>query len=276
MTTLGAALSPRSAAAASKSASSAPFSAAATKAGLPAALLDGWLNKVGGSVKTWKKRYFRLYADSICYYEGEGASAAKGSITLAGAQLTVYSADIFPQYPFSFGLTPLSSPRHYVFAADSADARLTWLRTLKPLCQRVVKQRETSWKEGYLTKQGGKIKTWKKRWVVLNDREMRYYKDVAQAQLDKDKQQAKAATSGGKSSKAADDGIDALDLTGGFEYESEKAVKDGEWVFSVKPAVGSGRVYRFACTTEGEREGWVKVLRQIKEANDSRQINVTF
>ena len=271
MTTLGAALSPRSAAAAQPS-------AASSKSGLPAALLDGWLNKVGGSVKTWKNRYFRLYNDSLDYYETDSSSTPKGSITLAGSQLTVYSADIFPQYPFAFGLTPLSSPRHYVFSAESAEARLTWLRALKPVCQRVVKQRETSWKEGYLTKQGGKIKTWKKRWVVLNDREMRYYKDVAQAQTDKEKaaKAAAAAAKGGKQQQGKDDGIDALDLTGGFEYESERAGKDGEWVFSVKPAVGTGRVYRFACATEGEREGWVKVLRQIKEANDNRQINVKF
>ena len=258
-------------------ASSPAPTAATNKSGLAPALVEGWMNKVGGSVKTWKNRYFRLYNDTLSYYENDGSSSAKGSITLAGAQLTVYSADIFPQYPFAFGLTPLSSPRHYVFSADSGEMRLTWLRALKPLCQRVVKQRETSWKEGYLTKQGGKIKTWKKRWVVLNDREMRYYKDVAQAQLDKEKA-AKAAAIAAKTGKqrGTDDGIDALDLTGGFEYESERAGKDGEWVFSVKPVIGSGRVYRFACATEGEREGWVKVLRQIKEANDNRQINVKF
>ena len=239
------------------------------KPGLPTPVLDGWLNKVGGSVKTWKNRYFRLYNDSLNYYENDGTVTQKGSITLAGAQLTVYSADIFPQYPFAFGLTPLSSPRHYVFSAESADVRLTWLRALKPLCQRIVKQRDSSWKEGYLTKQGGTIKTWKKRWVVVNDREMRYYKNVAQAQTDENK-----AAKGGKHGK--DDGIDALDLTGGFECESERAGKDGEWVFSVKPVVGTGRVYKFACPTEGEREGWVRVLRQIKDANDSRQINVKF
>ena len=268
MTTLAAAISPRSAAAAAAK-SAAASSASASKSGLPAALLDGWLWKVGGSVKTWKNRYFRLTADSINYYESDSASSAKGGITLAGAQLTVYAAEIFPQYPFAFGLTPLSSPRHYVFAAESAEARLAWLRALKPLCQRVVKQRETSLKEGYLTKQGGTIKTWKKRWVVLSEREMRYYKDVAQA--DKDK-----AGSGKGKGAAKDDGIDALDLSGGFDSESERGGKDGEWVFTVKPAVGTGRVYKFACATEGEREGWVKVLRSIKEQNDSRQINVKF
>ena len=250
-----------------------PSFTAPTKSGnAPRALVDGWMNKVGGSVKTWKNRYFRLYEDSLHYYESDSSSAPKGAITLAGAQLTVYSADIFPQQPFSFGLTPLSSPRHYVFSTDSAEVRLHWLRALKPLCQRVVKQRETSWKEGYLTKQGGKIKTWKKRWVVLNENEMRYYKDVSQAQLDKEK----AAAGKTNSSNSKDDGIDALDLTGGFEYESERAGKDGEWVFTVKPVVGSGRVYKFACATEGEREGWVRVLKQIKEANDNRQINVKF
>jgi len=261
MTTLGTALSPRSAAASTAAAVS---STTASKSGV---VLDGYLNKVGGSVKTWKNRYFRLYNDSFNYYENESAATAKGTITLAGAQLTVYSADIFPQQPFAFGLTPLSSPRHYVFSADSADARLNWLRALKPLCQRVVKQRETSWKEGYLTKQGGKIKTWKKRWVVLSDREMRYYKDVTQAQAE-----GKKAAKG----KAGDDGIDALDLCGGFEWESERGGKDGEWVFTVKPVVGTGRVYKFACPTEGDREGWVRVLKQIKEANDNRQINVKF
>jgi len=206
-------------------------------------LLEGFLDKIGGSVKTWKTRYFRLTQDTLSYYESECSPLSKGSIFLPGSSLSVYSSSVFPDHPFSFGLTPMNESRQYLFSASSYSQRLTWLTALKPLCSVNLQAEKESLREGFLTKQGGTIKTWKKRWCVLTTTSFAYYKDVTQLT----------------------EPIDVLDLTAGVEVDREKGGKDGEWVFSVKPAAGSGRVYRFACLTEAEREGWVKTIKVLQQ-----------
>ena len=101
------------------------------------------------------------------------------------------------------------------------------------------------------------------RWVILTEKAMVYYKDVKDV--------------ASEVSTAGQGGIDALDLTGeASRWTAERGGKDGEWVFTVKPGVGSGRVYKFACQTEGEREGWVKLLKLIKQRHDNQQMNINF
>jgi hypothetical protein len=38
------------------------------------ALREGWLQKEGGSFKTWKKRWFVLEADEFAYYNKKGGT----------------------------------------------------------------------------------------------------------------------------------------------------------------------------------------------------------
>ena len=229
----------------------------------PTPLKEGWLAKVGGSVKTWKSRYFRLYSTELLYFDSDASPTPKGAIPIRGGRLAVYACDLHPDHPHSFALTPPSSARHYLIAASSHAERMAWVGALRPLA-RVAEQAQTgSLKEGWLTKQGGRVKTWKKRWVIVTEQAMVYYKDVKEVR----------AQGGGEG------GIDALDLGGGFEVEAERGGaggKEAEWVFTVKPQMGSGRVYKFACQTEGEREGWVKVLKQVKQRHDSQQMNIKF
>ena len=230
---------------------------------LPPAVKEGWLHKVGGNVKTWKGRYFRLYGEEIQYFESESTTQPKGSIPIKGSRLSVYHADLTPDHPYSFSITPQSSGRHYYIAAATHTERMEWVGALHPLCRVALKAQVSSLREGYLTKQGGRVKTWKKRWVILNEKQMVYYKDV------KDVKQVAGGDGGG--------GIDALDLSGGFEVESEKGGKEGEWVFLVSPQVGAGgRVYKFASQTEADREGWVKTLKDIKKRHDTQQMNIRF
>lgn len=219
----------------------------------PPALFQGTLNKVGGSVKTWKTRYFRMYPTQLHYYENELAALPKGSVLLPGAQLAIYSDDVYPNHPFSFGITPCNNQRDYVFSASSASERVAWIAALKPLCQMTIKTAQTSIKEGYMTKQGGTIKTWKRRWFVLTTfpSQLQYFKDVQ-------------ATSQSEM-------IDFLDLSANFQLETEKG-SGGEWVFAVKPMSSSkgtknDRVYKFSCASESERESWLSALRGIRLLN---------
>ena len=236
-----------------------PSSKKAAPSSHPPAVKEGWLHKVGGSVKTWKSRYFRLYGSDILYFESETSTAPKGSIPIKGSRLSVYAAELSPEHPWSFSITPQSSTRHYFIAAQSHQERMEWVAALRPLCRVALQAQSGSLKEGYLTKQGGRVKTWKKRWVILTWDALVYYKDVKEVK-----------------EGAGEGGIDSLDLSGGFDVDVERAGKEGEWVFTVKPGVGSGRVYKFACQTDGEREGWVKVLRQVKQRVDSQTMNIKF
>lgn len=49
---------------------------------LQPALFEGWGKKQGGSVKTWKKRWFVLKPDRLWYFASRTATDAKGYIEL--------------------------------------------------------------------------------------------------------------------------------------------------------------------------------------------------
>jgi hypothetical protein len=59
---------------------------------------EGWLNKTGGSVKTWKTRYFRLLTStSMLEYapRQEAGTAILGSIPVKNAVISVFHTDIY-------------------------------------------------------------------------------------------------------------------------------------------------------------------------------------
>ncbi|XP_067850609.1 dual adapter for phosphotyrosine and 3-phosphotyrosine and 3-phosphoinositide [Heptranchias perlo] len=98
-------------------------------------------------------------------------------------------------------------------------------------------------KEGYLTKQGGRVKSWKTRWFILHRNEMKYFKD-----------------------KMSTEPIKILDLTEctgiQFDYSQEKV--------NCFCLVFPERTY-YMCTKTGvEADEWIKLIRwkltQIKKS----------
>ncbi|OCT99955.1 hypothetical protein XELAEV_18005739mg [Xenopus laevis] len=97
-------------------------------------------------------------------------------------------------------------------------------------------------KEGYLTKQGGRVKSWKNRWFILSRNELKYFKDKVSAEP-----------------------IRTLDLTEcsavQFDYSQEK-VNCFCMVFPL-------RTYYLCAKTGAEADEWIKMLRwkmsQIKK-----------
>ncbi|XP_040184435.1 dual adapter for phosphotyrosine and 3-phosphotyrosine and 3-phosphoinositide isoform X1 [Rana temporaria] len=89
-------------------------------------------------------------------------------------------------------------------------------------------------KEGYLVKQGGRVKTWKNRWFILSRNELKYYKD-----------------------QMAQEPIKTLDLTEcsavQFDYSQEK-VNCFCLVFPV-------RTYYLCAKTGAEADEWIRILR---------------
>jgi hypothetical protein len=43
---------------------------------------EGWVNKCGGSIKTWKKRWLVLSGNTLNYYVKQNDTKSKGTITL--------------------------------------------------------------------------------------------------------------------------------------------------------------------------------------------------
>ncbi|XP_072112578.1 dual adapter for phosphotyrosine and 3-phosphotyrosine and 3-phosphoinositide isoform X1 [Mobula birostris] len=98
-------------------------------------------------------------------------------------------------------------------------------------------------KEGYLTKQGGRVKTWKTRWFILHRNELKYFKD-----------------------KMSTEPIKTLDLTEctgvQFDYSQER--------INCFCLVFPERTY-YMCTKTGiEADEWIKLIRwklsQMKKA----------
>ncbi|KAG8454166.1 hypothetical protein GDO86_000707, partial [Hymenochirus boettgeri] len=89
-------------------------------------------------------------------------------------------------------------------------------------------------KEGYLTKQGGRVKNWKTRWFILSRNELKYFKD-----------------------QLSTEAIKTLDLTEcsavQFDYSQEK-VNCFCLVFPL-------RTYYLCAKTGAEADEWIKILR---------------
>ena len=124
-------------------------------------LKEGFLHKIGGNVKNWKTRYFRLCPGRLMYYkDGEnlGADGRLGAILLPGASLAVFGADVHPGHAYCFGLTPIDGDRQYVFDCDSVAHRSEWLAALAAPTKQRIRVVADSLREGHLTKLGGKVK----------------------------------------------------------------------------------------------------------------------
>jgi len=100
-------------------------------------------------------------------------------------------------------------------------------------------------KTGFLTKEGGSIKTWKRRYFVLKNGELAYFKDKKDA---------------------------SKEPTGVIQLSTATAVQLGERkkhpnCFEI---VNPGRVYAFSADNEEERSSWVTALSKEKAAHEDK------
>lgn len=86
----------------------------------------GWLVKEGGSIKTWKKRFFILKNAELSYYKNKGEEEL-GRIILATA--TLIQASDKRKKPNCFEVVTPS--RIYAFSAETEQERTEWLAALK-------------------------------------------------------------------------------------------------------------------------------------------------
>ena len=91
--------------------------------------MEGFMNKMGEMVKSWKYRFFKVVDGDLLYFEHKEDVKPKGSIPLAGAKLTYFETKTF-QRANCFGVQPAGKERVYVIEANSPQERYQWLRYL--------------------------------------------------------------------------------------------------------------------------------------------------
>jgi len=93
----------------------------------------GWLVKEGGSIKTWKKRYFVLKNGDLSYYKNPGEEAL-GTISLAEATSGIEISDSKKK---SYCFQIVTPNRTYLLSAESDDERKGWLDALNEAREQV-------------------------------------------------------------------------------------------------------------------------------------------
>jgi len=93
----------------------------------------GWLVKEGGSIKTWKKRYFVLKNAEFAYFKGKGEEQL-GCIALSTASGIRISDR--KRKPNCFEI--ITPNRVYAFSCESEDERHAWIEALQKNQKRIT------------------------------------------------------------------------------------------------------------------------------------------
>jgi hypothetical protein len=89
-------------------------------------VLEGWLEKKGSFVKSWKRRWFVLTEDKLQYFVDQSQSVLKGGVEIL-ASSEVLSRD-GSTHEFKFGVQ--TGTRILEISADCEETRLMWMDTL--------------------------------------------------------------------------------------------------------------------------------------------------
>lgn len=90
-------------------------------------LKEGWLLKLGGQVKRWKKRWFKLNGESLLYQKGPDSSEPLNVLPLGGAEVQTLDEAIYGKKNV-FGVTVKGRKRQYVIQGASDAEAQEWLR----------------------------------------------------------------------------------------------------------------------------------------------------
>lgn len=97
----------------------------------------GYLVKMGGSVKSWKKRYFVLKTYNLFYYKDEATFTSQkpelGVVAIVDCTITKEEAQIEqPGYYFLLSLQPGNNAKRneYVLVAETEEERTSWIDAL--------------------------------------------------------------------------------------------------------------------------------------------------
>ncbi|KJE90767.1 hypothetical protein CAOG_02021 [Capsaspora owczarzaki ATCC 30864] len=169
----------------------------------------GYMTKQGGANKNWKRRWFVLTETQLKYFKTSDCIIDDDSDLLGQIDLNEISCVESATNKRSFCFKLVTPDRTYFISCESDAEAAEWMSAIS-LCMQSTRQsnveafKEAVYAEpdaagpeivlsdagvvvkGYLTKQGGGIKSWKKRWFVLGKESLEnvlYYKDDKEREL---------------------------------------------------------------------------------------------
>ncbi|XP_057315067.1 pleckstrin homology domain-containing family H member 2-like [Hydractinia symbiolongicarpus] len=136
----------------------------------------GWLTKLGGRVKNWKKRWFTLIDGKLSYFKARGDMYRKPLGWIDIKQVTQLTRS---EQPLTFEVT--TPERIYYLTADSKEEIDDWMRVLRNALRRFGGARlmsragEKTVFSGWVTK--AKCGISKHCWAVLKEKSILFYKN---------------------------------------------------------------------------------------------------
>jgi len=204
-------------------------------------IYEGWLYKQGGSVRSWRKRYFRLEEGRLLYYMNEEASMKPfGVIPLPGSKLLIENQhEIGRKHVFRIVPSFKTSKKTFLLSAPSDKELKLWMSLLKDQTE-VGFIHKGAIKEGYLVKCGNRHKNWKTRYFVLMGTQLAYYKE-----------------------KTDTEPVGLVDLTLPSTLSlPESHIYKREFVIELKPGYGK-RSYLLQAADKADCEAWLAKFKEI-------------
>ncbi|XP_055872350.1 uncharacterized protein LOC106073904 [Biomphalaria glabrata] len=219
---------------------------------LQAAIMSGYMLKLGNSsfMKMWKKRYFILRQDNcLYYYKHEQDTDPLGALPLCGYTISRHT-DTSRDFCFK---AEKYGARTYYFMTDSRDQMTEWVGALTEAAARSKKRKESFLSvsshnvslpaldirrpecTGFLGKLSPSRRHWRKRYCILKDACVYYYKDV--------------------------NSLSALGVAHLHGYKVDvEAIARRKYSFSLQPPEKKMRVFIFSADNETDKKRWVESL----------------
>ncbi|PVD32691.1 hypothetical protein C0Q70_08136 [Pomacea canaliculata] len=219
---------------------------------LQASVVEGYMHKLGGSslMRLWKKRYFVLRQDScLYYYKHQEEADPLGAIPLIGYSISRH-LDTGRDYCFK---AEKYGARTYYFMTESRDEMTQWVIALVDAAARCKKRKESFLSvsshnvglpalevrrpecSGYLQKVGNRHKTWRRRYCILKDACLYYYKSM--------------------------NSLSALGVAHLHGYKVDGQVSVGKkHAFALIPPETNLRIFHFSAENDTDRQRWVEAM----------------
>jgi len=248
----------------------------------PEHALEGWLCKENRN-KKWQKRWFLLWGRELHYYKDANDSYEKGRLDVVHCRISIPDSSGAPSssvaasgsgsaapngFRYLFELISTEQDRSYPLAAETEDEMFNWLHAVRRaqlFYTKVAKGEEqmgmvakqadikipfarlpSIMKRGFLSKQGGSWSSWNKRYFVLANDVLYYYKQQP-ADID--------LPEGGIC-------VDSADIQLGEERVKRK------YVFTI---LTPDRSYFIQANNEAEMNEWMAALLSITDESQKRR-----
>jgi hypothetical protein len=206
------------------------------------------IQKQGQQKKNWKKRWAKLGETKLSYYASQNDSYAKGEVEVETDSIIMFVDENQIAKKNCFAI--VTQKRHFYMSTDLEDDMCSWVYHLRAsvyYCnlKKVLDDprnflkggaAKTVEKRGHLKKQGGRFASMKKRYFVLKDGMLNYYKS------EKDLEP-----------------IDSIDLRGTkVEEKTNRISKEYAMILHTDK-----RQFFFVADTPGDQHEWIECMQSV-------------